>query len=541
VADVLKSPLDHYEERPSFGMHGPGTDDREQWCAYWRTQNQPWRTEPEIDIQRQKELDARRAIIPDISQGIFPFKGIKLSRADIEWLLATHENGKGPVDWHDESQRLREGLDLRGADISGGEGAHVSLAGLPLARLLAGLGRSAKAGGGAAKGGQSLQAAACLEGVDLFGAHLEGAVLSGADLRNADLRLASMEGANLSGAQLQGANLSGAQLQGANLNGAQLEDAYLTAAQLQGAKLYKADLRKAMLFGTQLEGAYLEAVRLEGANLTGAQLKGSDLRRAQLQQAALIGASLEEANLAGAQLQGANLVNAQLQHANLTDAIVSDQYHRGPCVADTRWGNASLAAVNWSSIAMLGDEYRARQVTPQKGNLQAQRDRIHLYQVAVRANRQLAIALRERGLNEEAARFAYRAEVLQQATLGQQLRIRQGFKAWMRHLGAYIFASSLFLTTGYGYKPARSLLAYLLVVVACTLVYALLGHLPLVPDAFLFSLTSFHGRGFLLPIANEASFHNPMLVLATFEAVIGLFIEISFFASLAQRSRPVGL
>ncbi len=54
---------------------------------------QLWRTEPEIDTERQRYLAERRAIAPDIEQGIYPFRGIKLSRADVEWLLATHAHG----------------------------------------------------------------------------------------------------------------------------------------------------------------------------------------------------------------------------------------------------------------------------------------------------------------------------------------------------------------------------------------------------------------------------------------------------------------
>jgi hypothetical protein len=57
---------------------------------------------------------------------------MKLSRADVEWLLATHEHGRGPIDWSDEGQREREGLDLRGADLS-----RVDLQNLPLARTIA--------------------------------------------------------------------------------------------------------------------------------------------------------------------------------------------------------------------------------------------------------------------------------------------------------------------------------------------------------------------------------------------------------------------
>jgi hypothetical protein len=72
----------------------PLNDDKEAWAAYWKLQGQPWRTEPEIDLKRQKYLDERRQIIPDMKEGIYPFKDIKLTRADVEWLLKTHENGK---------------------------------------------------------------------------------------------------------------------------------------------------------------------------------------------------------------------------------------------------------------------------------------------------------------------------------------------------------------------------------------------------------------------------------------------------------------
>src|SRR6266487_5747871 len=113
-------------------QHSPTSP--EEWRQHWQSQGQPWRTEPEIDAKRQEELSQRRAIVPDIEKGIYPFKSMKLSRADVEWLLATHENGRGPVDWSDEHQREREGLDLRAADLHG-----VNLRELPLARLRGGL------------------------------------------------------------------------------------------------------------------------------------------------------------------------------------------------------------------------------------------------------------------------------------------------------------------------------------------------------------------------------------------------------------------
>ena len=113
----------------SSSLQHPTSNKPEVWKAYWKKQGQSWRTEPEIDVERQKYLAARRGVTPDIGQGIYPFSDIKLSRVDIEWLLETHENGRGPVDWSDEHQREREGLDLRGADLGD----------LPLAGICGGL------------------------------------------------------------------------------------------------------------------------------------------------------------------------------------------------------------------------------------------------------------------------------------------------------------------------------------------------------------------------------------------------------------------
>jgi hypothetical protein len=47
------------------------------------------------------------------------------------------------------------------------------------------------------------------------------------------------------------------------------------------------------------------------------------------------------------------------------------------------------------------------------------------------------------------------------------------------------------------------------------------------------SLTSFHGRGFFPGI--NITLSDPRVVLAAFEAVIGLFIEFSFIATFTKR------
>src|SRR5258706_12408088 len=78
-------------------LQRPTTDDKEVWKTYWKAKGWSWRTEPEIDTERQVFLAERRAIVPDVKKGIYPFKDIKLSRADVEWLLATHNGGRGPL------------------------------------------------------------------------------------------------------------------------------------------------------------------------------------------------------------------------------------------------------------------------------------------------------------------------------------------------------------------------------------------------------------------------------------------------------------
>src|SRR5260370_14873490 len=101
----------------------PTDDNRAAWRAYWAALDMPWRTEPEIDAARQAYLAERRAVTPDIERGLYPFRdengSIKLTRADVEWLLATHESGgmRGPLAWEETSQHKRSGVAVRGSNI----------------------------------------------------------------------------------------------------------------------------------------------------------------------------------------------------------------------------------------------------------------------------------------------------------------------------------------------------------------------------------------------------------------------------------------
>ena len=395
----------------------PLIDDKEAWEAYWIQQGQPWRTKPEIDSDRQKYLDESRQLIPDMKAGIYPFKDIKLTRADVEWLLATHENGRGPVDWSKESQWLRVGLDLRGADLCG-----IDLTNLPLARMVGGpLGHE----------------------------------WPGATEKQRDMAAVHMEGATLLASHLEGARLRFAHLENANL-----KFTYLDTTHLRGAYLMGADLREAYMFRVRLE-----------------------------------------------------------------NAVLSDEKRIGPRLVDAHWGETNLAVVDWSQITMLGDEHKARQKRTPDGKKKEKNTRLKEYQVAVRANRQFAVALQAGGLNEVAARFAYRAQKLQRIVLRRQ-----------RKFGQYLFSGFLDLLAGYGFRPGRSIFWYLVIILGFALTYHALGQLSLYPpDALVFSLTSFHGRGFFPGLGNEASLHNPLVMLAAIEAVVGLFIEISFIATFTKR------
>ena len=408
--------MSEQDGRKAIAQQRPTTHDQDEWQAYWDTLGQPWRTEPEIDAERQKYLVERRRITPNIEQGIYPFQDVQLTRADIEWLLATHEEGRGPIFWSRDNNPRRMGLDLRGADLR-----HINMRGLPLAFMRGGL------------------------------------------FLDQWLR-ATEEQRNMAAVQLQGATLRSAQLQGAYLRSAQLQGAYLRGAQLQGAYLKSA----------QLQGAYLSRSDLDGASLDGVTL--------------------------------------------------SDGTYGSVLVADVRWGEVNLAVVDWGHVTRLGDEQKAHQKKDSDGETKDNRTRIDDYKEALRANRQLALVLREQGLNEVADHFAYRAQLLQRKVL------------WHQHeFGRWLFSVLLALLSGYGYRIWRILAAYIVMVSLFALAYFVLGiyyapHLPL-DQAFLESITAFHGRVFL----EQFSPNTPQIWFTALEALAGLIIEGVFIAMLIQR------
>ena len=127
-------------------------------------------------------------------------------------------------------------------------------------------------------------------------------------------------------------------------------------------------------------------------------------------------------------------------------------------------------------------------------------------------------------MNEEASKFAYRAQKLQRVVSYRQ-----------RSYVSYLFSLLLDLLAGYGFRPRRSVFWYLVINIGFAMMYYFIGHLSLLPDAFVFSVISFHGRGFFPNLGNGITLHHPLSVLAALEAIIGLFIEISFIATFTKR------
>jgi uncharacterized protein YjbI with pentapeptide repeats len=441
-------PLNEQDDSLSINMDRPRNDDTEAWRIYLKSQEHHWRTEPEIDVERQKYLTERRSIHPDIEKGIYPFRDIQLTRADVEWLLATHENGRGPIYWSEVNQRDRWGLDLRGANLS-----QVNLLNLPLARLRGGL--------------------------------------------TWDEWLAATEEQRyLAGVRLVKANLFRTHLEGARLRKANFENAFLSSAHLEEAYLDGANLRRTILFRTHLEGASLREAHLENAVFYKA------------------------------------IFNTE---TNLEDVTKLDT----ALLADVHWGSVSLANLNWSQLNMLGDEYKARQKTNEENYFYADYQiyvsgkqliprlkkskytQLDDFMSAVRANRQLAVALQAQGLNEVAARFVYRSQLLQRKIFWYQ-----------RKFGQYLFSLFLDLLAGYGYRPGRSLIAYAVVITIFATIYHLLGTNLAWNEAIVISMTAFHGRGFF---PEQFKPGDPQAMVAAIEAFVGLLIEVTFIATLTQR------
>jgi hypothetical protein len=220
----------------------------------------------------------------------------------------------------------------------------------------------------------------------------------------------------------------------------------------------------------------------------------------------------------------------------LDHVFLGDERQGFALLADIHWGDANITTIQWwrpkghfpftrAAGITLGDEWLARQRRDSDGKRKDKSQRLQEYEAAVRANRQLTALLRSQGLANRADRFAYRGQFL----LRQVVR-RQGlFGAYL----GYLFLDGL---AGYGYRPLRSFVAYLLVIAVFTMTYYGLGAAvgPALgwQEALVVSMTAFHGRGFFPAQFQPA---DPQALVAAVEAFFGLVIEVTFIATLTQR------
>jgi uncharacterized protein YjbI with pentapeptide repeats len=525
-------------------LERPTATDPEAWAAYWTSRDMEWRIEPEIPEERQQYLAARWSVKPDIETGIYPFRdesgSIRLSRGDVEWLLAYHKEHVHFSIYPCDARLVQgTGLDLRGADLR-----RVNLSGLPLTGMRGGISsdelsrlqppQQEKARKEAAVHLESacliqanLEAAiltgAHLDGSSCFGVHLEGAYLQWVSMQRANLMAAWMEGAVLLMVHLEGVFASMVHLEGAILSFAHLEDAQLVGAfmagtVLIGARIERANLQKAHLEGANLRQAILRGALLSGAQLTGRDMPATDLERIRKWRPNFL-ASLPPADLSGA-------IFDDLTHFD--EAVLGDHTFGSVKLADAHFNGVNLAVVNWTHVEVLGDEREAREAA-RKNEYAAQPEvRLAMYQAGVRANRQLAVALRSQGLSEEADRFTYNAQKLQQEVFGLQ-----------RQRGRLLLSWGLALLAGYGYRLWRILAAYGIVLVAFTILYWLMGvhsfrgesGAQALWDSFLVSLSAIHGR----TTFEQLGAWSPAAWVAAVESVCGIVIEGVFVAMLVQR------
>jgi hypothetical protein len=183
-----------------------------------------------------------------------------------------------------------------------------------------------------------------------------------------------------------------------------------------------------------------------------------------------------------------------------------------------------MSSVRWGEVSRFRDEIDIKNATTRKARIDALRN-------AARAYRGLAKALHSQGLTIPALKFRTREQQLERKSLFWSFKPGQWFFSWLLNIVA-----------GYGDRPGRAVACYLGVVSFFAATYygitnGLLGiasqsaHLRWY-EALVLSISSFHGRGFF---PSMLSLGDPIALVASAEAIIGLFIELVFIATFTQR------
>jgi len=531
--------------------------------AYWLSQGQPWRTEPEIDIQRQEELVARCAIIPNIQTGRYPFHAYQLSRADLEWLLAVQQEKS--FSRNEKLHQYPPTLDVRGADLS-----KMDLRGLPLRFLRGGL-------------NEEEWRIATPEQRDLATLHLE----------RANLRRTSLEGALLRGAHLEGADLREAHLEGADLREAHLEGKGYSLKPLPSADLRMAFFNATtrldnIILGNEENGVvkvadvHWDAVSLASIDWSKVDRLGDELDARQWK-------DLDS-------YRGAVRANRQLASALYAQGLREDADHfayrahinRRVILRRQLILPLFLRLLQYpqmpSPLALRRIEQWGQSKQLQKRVLPLMLFRMTLlllFLVCVAVWQPLALGIilcfcilafvLFYMLLRRQARLPYSYQPAQAFVLPQNLpslkqRQHQKFLLLLHFLLGkpvstvkqplsspwkfplfllflsildntlvcsvkYLFSQLLDVLSGYGYKWGRTLCWYIVLLLGFGILYALVGHVsPL--TSLLLSIASFHGRGFFA--VNGFPWYNPLAALQIGESIVGLMFALCLLVTVIQ-------
>ena len=357
------------------------------------------------------------------------------------------------------------------------------------------------------------------------GWNIDGSVATIADdpdLRGADIR-GNMSGVVLYGAKLSGAYIETADFTDANLSFSDLRKAYIMNSSFNRAVLTGANLRQANIFRSDMSDAQLIVADCRNARLGGASpatnFTGADLTAANLSGALIAGYIFKQANLTQVRMDASTVLGSN------GDDLTRVQLDSHTRLLDVSWNGAILALINWDDVPVLGDEIDIKEASARKEQVQA-------YQKAARAYFGLARALEAQGLSEPALRYRRRQQQLERAA---QLR--------SFNLLGWLFSCALNIVSGYGDRPLRAFGVYLAVILTLAGIYFGIttpgspiffsGSQPLqLHEAVVFSLSSFHGRGFF---PSTISLGDPVAIVAALEAVVGLFIELVLIATFTRR------
>ncbi len=353
---------------------------------------------------------------------------------------------------------------------------------------------------------------------------LRGAIFNNLNLANALFFEARLSGIRALNTNFQYARFGRADLSDAQMQDARCQNADFTGATLTGANLALSNFTDATMVGIQARGCVAPSAKFIHTNLEEADLRDANLSDAVCIDAMMRRARLGDTILARAQLYGADLRGARLSsETDLTDAEVIfnpkiSQHHLRLC--DVEWNGVALTRVPLSPTLMLGDEELINEQTTRSGRLKQMAEAAHAYHG-------LWLVLRAQGLSDAASHARFREQQIERRRQFLARHPLQGIGSWL-----------LEIVSGYGERLGRTFVSYLIIIFGFAALYlALSGHFTGTGcvDALVYSVTSFHGRGFFPGLGPNVTAHDPVVVFAALEAIIGLFIELNLIATFTRR------